>query len=150
MCLTYRPADSYCFLYFLSVQAIESTIGPNAYQHNKVNQWTSNVVEQCLNQLTKLGKPFKYIGKLLKSESLMICHCSTLIKVFRRHENHVRVMTLLGVLTCTLFVTDCLYCSNVCCSLKSLESKASVLLYRGHNCFEYWSTYWRKNTLKMT
>lgn len=36
-------------------------IGPNAYQHNKVNQWTSNVVEQCLNQLTKLGKPFKYI-----------------------------------------------------------------------------------------
>lgn len=42
-------------------EAIESTIGPNAYQHNKVNQWTSNVVEQCLNQLTKLGKPFKYI-----------------------------------------------------------------------------------------
>jgi hypothetical protein len=46
-------------------QAIEGAIGGNAYQHNKVNQWTSNVVEQCLNQLTKLGKPFKYIGKNL-------------------------------------------------------------------------------------
>jgi len=42
-------------------EAVEGAIGGNAYQHNKVNQWTSNVVEQCLNQLTKLGKPFKYI-----------------------------------------------------------------------------------------
>ncbi|KAJ8314869.1 hypothetical protein KUTeg_002793 [Tegillarca granosa] len=42
-------------------EAIEAAIGGSAYQHNKVNQWTSNVVEQCLNQLTKLGKPFKYI-----------------------------------------------------------------------------------------
>ena len=50
---------------FPDLQAIEGTIGGNAYQHNKVNQWTSNVVEQCLNQLTKLGKPFKYIGKLV-------------------------------------------------------------------------------------
>ena len=43
-------------------KSIEGTIGGNAYQQNKVNQWTSNVVEQCLNQLTKLSKPFKYIG----------------------------------------------------------------------------------------
>ena len=50
-------------LFVPSFQSIEGTIGGNAYQHNKVNQWTSNVVEQCLNQLTKLGKPFKYIGK---------------------------------------------------------------------------------------
>lgn len=42
-------------------QAIESAIGGNAYQHSKVNQWTTNVVEQTLSQLTKLGKPFKYI-----------------------------------------------------------------------------------------
>ena len=47
-----------CYVY----QSIEGAIGGNAYQHNKVNQWTSSVVEQCLNQLTKLGKPFKYIG----------------------------------------------------------------------------------------
>ncbi|KAB0361679.1 hypothetical protein FD755_008342, partial [Muntiacus reevesi] len=42
-------------------KAIESAIGGNAYQHSKVNQWTTNVVEQTLSQLTKLGKPFKYI-----------------------------------------------------------------------------------------
>lgn len=46
----------------LLFQAIESAIGGNAYQHSKVNQWTTNVVEQTLSQLTKLGKPFKYIG----------------------------------------------------------------------------------------
>lgn len=45
-------------------QAIESAIGGNAYQHSKVNQWTTSVVEQTLSQLTKLGKPFKYIGEL--------------------------------------------------------------------------------------
>ncbi|XP_023558735.1 dynein light chain Tctex-type 1-like [Octodon degus] len=45
-------------------EAIESAIGGNAYQHSKVNQWTTNVVEQTLSQLTKLGKPFKYIDTL--------------------------------------------------------------------------------------
>ncbi|XP_072299167.1 dynein light chain Tctex-type 1 [Eucyclogobius newberryi] len=42
-------------------ESVEATIGGNAYQHNRVNQWTTNVVEQCLSQLSKLGKPFKYI-----------------------------------------------------------------------------------------
>jgi dynein light chain Tctex-type 1 len=42
-------------------ESIESVIGGSTYQHSKMNQWTSNVVEQCLNQLSKLGKPFKYI-----------------------------------------------------------------------------------------
>ncbi|XP_005420201.1 dynein light chain Tctex-type 1 [Geospiza fortis] len=42
-------------------EAIEGAIGGNAYQHSKVNQWTTSVVEQTLSQLTKLGKPFKYI-----------------------------------------------------------------------------------------
>ena len=46
----------------LSLQSIESVLGTATYQNNKVNQWTSSIVEQCLNQLTKLGKPFKYIG----------------------------------------------------------------------------------------
>uniref|UniRef100_A0A8C3MUW4 Dynein light chain Tctex-type 1 n=1 Tax=Geospiza parvula TaxID=87175 RepID=A0A8C3MUW4_GEOPR len=45
-------------------EAIEGAIGGNAYQHSKVNQWTTSVVEQTLSQLTKLGKPFKYIGEL--------------------------------------------------------------------------------------
>ncbi|XP_077204737.1 dynein light chain Tctex-type 1 isoform X3 [Paroedura picta] len=43
-------------------EAIEGTIGGNAYLHSKVNQWTTSVVEQILSQLTKLGKPFKYVG----------------------------------------------------------------------------------------
>lgn len=46
-------------------EAIESSIGGTAYQHNKVNQWTSAVVESCLGQLTKLQKPYKYIGTFL-------------------------------------------------------------------------------------
>lgn len=45
-------------------EAIETSIGGTAYQHNKVNQWTSTVVETCLGQLTKLQKPYKYIGKV--------------------------------------------------------------------------------------
>uniref|UniRef100_A0A8B9QM66 Dynein light chain Tctex-type 1 n=1 Tax=Apteryx owenii TaxID=8824 RepID=A0A8B9QM66_APTOW len=39
----------------------QTAIGGNAYQHSRVNQWTTSVVEQTLSQLTKLGKPFKYI-----------------------------------------------------------------------------------------
>ncbi|KAI7792010.1 dynein light chain Tctex-type 1 isoform X2 [Triplophysa rosa] len=42
-------------------ESIEGAIGANFYQQNRVNVWTSNVVEQCLSQLSKLGKPFKYI-----------------------------------------------------------------------------------------
>ncbi|KAF7669575.1 hypothetical protein LDENG_00173810 [Lucifuga dentata] len=42
-------------------ESVESIIGGNAYQHSRVNQWTTSVLEQCLSQLGKLGKPFKYI-----------------------------------------------------------------------------------------
>ncbi|XP_028253624.1 dynein light chain Tctex-type 1 [Parambassis ranga] len=42
-------------------ESIEGVIGGNAYQQRRVNQWTTNVVEQCLSQLNKLEKPFKYI-----------------------------------------------------------------------------------------
>ena len=48
------------------VQSVEGVLGASSYQNNKVNQWTSSVVEQCLNQLTKLQKPFKYIGRLIQ------------------------------------------------------------------------------------
>ncbi len=43
-------------------ESIESTIGGNSYTHAKVNNWTNSVVESCLASLTKLQKPFKYIG----------------------------------------------------------------------------------------
>uniref|UniRef100_A0A0A9WVY5 Dynein light chain Tctex-type 1 n=1 Tax=Lygus hesperus TaxID=30085 RepID=A0A0A9WVY5_LYGHE len=42
-------------------EAIEESIGGNTYAQNKVNQWTTNVVEACLGNLTKLQKAFKYI-----------------------------------------------------------------------------------------
>ncbi|EUB59691.1 Dynein light chain Tctex-type [Echinococcus granulosus] len=42
-------------------ESIENNIGSSSYVHTKVPQWTSTIVEQILNQLTKLGKPFKYI-----------------------------------------------------------------------------------------
>merc|ERR1712224_1092074 len=42
-------------------ESVENSIGVNAYQHNKVNGWTSSIVEQSLKKLTGLGKPFKYI-----------------------------------------------------------------------------------------
>jgi hypothetical protein len=44
-------------------EAIEQTIGGNAYQHDKVNNWTGAVVENCLSVLTKQQKPYKYIGE---------------------------------------------------------------------------------------
>jgi len=42
-------------------ESVETTIGANTYQHNKVSQWSSNIVEQSLKRLTALGKPFKYV-----------------------------------------------------------------------------------------
>uniref|UniRef100_A0A3B4ZBI4 Dynein light chain Tctex-type 1 n=1 Tax=Stegastes partitus TaxID=144197 RepID=A0A3B4ZBI4_9TELE len=41
--------------------AVEGVVGGNVYQHSRVKQWNSSVIEQCLSQLNKLGKPFKYI-----------------------------------------------------------------------------------------
>ena len=40
---------------------VDSTLGSAAYQHNKVSQWTSDVIEGCLTRLKKMEKPFKYI-----------------------------------------------------------------------------------------
>ena len=48
-------------------ESIENTIGGNSYVHVKVNTWTNSVVESCLASLTKLQKPFKYIGKDLSN-----------------------------------------------------------------------------------
>ncbi|XP_031731391.1 dynein light chain Tctex-type 1 isoform X2 [Anarrhichthys ocellatus] len=42
-------------------ESVEAAIGGSAYQHSRVNQWSTSVVEQSLSQLSKLGKPFKYI-----------------------------------------------------------------------------------------
>lgn len=42
-------------------ETVESTIGGNAYQNDKVNSWTGTVVETVLQVLTQLQKPYKYI-----------------------------------------------------------------------------------------
>ncbi|XP_068198239.1 dynein light chain Tctex-type 1 [Antennarius striatus] len=42
-------------------EAVEGAIGGHAYQHSRVPQWSASTVEQCLSQLAKLRKPFKYI-----------------------------------------------------------------------------------------
>lgn len=42
-------------------ETVESTIGGNAYQNDKVNSWTGSVVETVLQVLTQLQKPYKYI-----------------------------------------------------------------------------------------
>ena len=56
-------------------ESIENTIGGNGYAHAKVSQWTNAVVESCLASLTKLQKPFKYIGELCTVRKLQFfCH----------------------------------------------------------------------------
>lgn len=72
-------------------QSVENTLGAASYQNNKVNQWTSSVVEQCLNQLTKLGKPFKYIGEL--GYSLIVPHTEGLRRRERGGYDCVRTFT---------------------------------------------------------
>jgi len=44
--------------------SIECSIGSQLYQQNMINKWTDSVVENCLTRLSKLAKPFKYIGKV--------------------------------------------------------------------------------------
>ena len=58
-------------------ESIEGTIGGNGYAHAKVNQWTNSVVESCLASLTKLQKPFKYIGESYRAScELRQQHCT--------------------------------------------------------------------------
>ena len=55
-------------------ESIENTIGGNGYAHPKVSQWTNAVVESCLASLTKLQKPFKYIGNyFIKNSKFEMC-----------------------------------------------------------------------------
>ncbi|XP_034017867.1 dynein light chain Tctex-type 1 [Thalassophryne amazonica] len=42
-------------------ECADTVLGEASYQHSRVSQWSNSVVEQCLSQLSKLGKPFKYI-----------------------------------------------------------------------------------------
>ena len=43
-------------------QCIENVVGNDDYSQSLVNKWTASIVERCLTQLVKQGKPYKYIG----------------------------------------------------------------------------------------
>eukprot|EP01083_Nonionella_stella_P085122 235879_1 len=42
-------------------QSIEPVIGKNEYDTNKVNEWTSKIIDNVLKNLQNLNKPFKYV-----------------------------------------------------------------------------------------
>lgn len=41
---------------------IGSVIGTSEFLHNKLTQWASTIVEECLKKLAAFSKPYKYIG----------------------------------------------------------------------------------------
>lgn len=45
-------------------KSIEYIIGDHLYDQNKENEWTDSIILNCLTNLCKLDKPFKYIGKV--------------------------------------------------------------------------------------
>ncbi|KAG8004528.1 Dynein light chain Tctex-type 3 [Nibea albiflora] len=50
-----------------SLGCIESVVAGDDYSQSQVNKWTASIVERCLTQLVKQGKPYKYIAELLPS-----------------------------------------------------------------------------------
>ncbi|KAF3857036.1 hypothetical protein F7725_008895 [Dissostichus mawsoni] len=45
-------------------ECIEGVVGNDDYSQSLVNKWTAGIVERCLTQLVKQGKPYKYIDEL--------------------------------------------------------------------------------------
>uniref|UniRef100_A0A1A8I6U6 Dynein, light chain, Tctex-type 1 n=1 Tax=Nothobranchius kuhntae TaxID=321403 RepID=A0A1A8I6U6_NOTKU len=52
----------------IAKDCFQTTIGESSYQHSRVNQWTTIVIEQCLGQLSSLRQPFKYIASCVIME----------------------------------------------------------------------------------
>ncbi|AWO95647.1 Dynlt3 protein [Scophthalmus maximus] len=42
-------------------ECIEGVVGADDYSQSLVNKWTASIVERCLTQLVKQGKPYKYM-----------------------------------------------------------------------------------------
>uniref|UniRef100_A0AAQ5ZN12 Dynein light chain Tctex-type 3 n=1 Tax=Amphiprion ocellaris TaxID=80972 RepID=A0AAQ5ZN12_AMPOC len=42
-------------------ECIDNVVGGDDYSQSQVNKWTASIVERCLTQLVKMGKPYKYI-----------------------------------------------------------------------------------------
>jgi dynein light chain Tctex-type 1 len=51
-------------------ETVDRVIGGNGYHPDKVNRWAADIVDQLLNELTNLDKPFKYIAQAV---SYSIC-----------------------------------------------------------------------------
>mmetsp|Transcript_91910 Transcript_91910/g.163631 ORF Transcript_91910/g.163631 Transcript_91910/m.163631 type:complete len:111 (+) Transcript_91910:62-394(+) len=41
--------------------AITKTLGSSQYQKDRVSAWSSQIIDECLKELTKVNKPFKYV-----------------------------------------------------------------------------------------
>ncbi|TNN18276.1 Dynein light chain Tctex-type 1 isoform 2 [Schistosoma japonicum] len=50
-------------------KCIQNIIGSNAYTSESAKEWAKTIVDNCRNDLVKLGKPFKYVGKF-KNQSI--------------------------------------------------------------------------------
>ena len=50
--------------------AIKTTVGNCPYKDGKISGWTNGIMESCLIALTKLQRPFKYIGKFSRFSKL--------------------------------------------------------------------------------
>eukprot|EP00929_Paragymnodinium_shiwhaense_P009296 TRINITY_DN11341_c0_g1_i1.p1 TRINITY_DN11341_c0_g1~~TRINITY_DN11341_c0_g1_i1.p1 ORF type:complete len:111 (-),score=37.16 TRINITY_DN11341_c0_g1_i1:196-528(-) len=41
--------------------AVTKTLGSAAYSKDRVNGWCAQIIDECLKELAKLNKPFKYV-----------------------------------------------------------------------------------------
>mmetsp|Transcript_12848 Transcript_12848/g.22281 ORF Transcript_12848/g.22281 Transcript_12848/m.22281 type:complete len:111 (-) Transcript_12848:56-388(-) len=41
--------------------AITKTLGGSSYNKDRVSTWCSQIIDECLKELAKLNKPFKYV-----------------------------------------------------------------------------------------
>src|SRR5688572_29749245 len=49
-------------LFYVTIQAIEEIVGGQEFRHSTVSQWTKEIMDTSIRNLTALKKPYKYIG----------------------------------------------------------------------------------------
>ncbi|XP_069788275.1 dynein light chain Tctex-type 1-like isoform X2 [Narcine bancroftii] len=106
---------------FIVDESIETAIGGNAYQPSRVNQWTTSVVELCLSQLTKLGKPFKYIvtSVIMQKNGAGLHTASSCY--WDNNADGIQLAPLLPPVPRLLSWSLCVTWSESLCSTKSIE-----------------------------
>ncbi|CAG5082806.1 Oidioi.mRNA.OKI2018_I69.PAR.g10212.t1.cds [Oikopleura dioica] len=43
-------------------ESIENVVGSSQYESVKIDMWMNSIIEQCIENLTKLDKPYKYVA----------------------------------------------------------------------------------------